>query len=643
MPNPSSSRRSAFSLRTRLRYRIDETFSRGTAPLLLWLAIVTVAIVLVAATTLALLHASLNGDHHGNFLEAFWASLLRAMDPGTMGGDVGWTFRLVALFVTISGIFLVSTLIGLIATGLDRKLFDLREGRGQVAETGHTLIIGFTSLLPTIVAELVEANASERDACIVVLSTAEKSVVEAAIRARVPDTRSTRIVCRTGDGSDVADLAIANPAATKSVIVLADESARSDALAIRTVLALMTFDPDLVTTKIVAQCHEPHSADALERVTSGLITTIVSDEVVGRLAAQACRQRNLSTVYEELFDFTGSEIYFRSVPELVGATFAQAALAFDEVAVLGLRTTAGDVVLAPDPRRVIVDGEEIVGVAADDSTFVLTAVPDAVDLPEEPVGAPLEQRAPEHFLFSGWSDVGPIILRELDAYVAPGSTVTIAADPRHCDFPDADRLAGLANLTPRTRELSHHDTDRITELWSERALDHVLLIAYRERLSTTEADAEVLLSLLQLRHAIALHGWGHAPTVVTELLDPRDVALARASGADDFLVSDRLTALMIAQLSENPELDAVFDDLLDADGAEICLVAMPTPPGTAGPQTFGDLVRLGLAAGDVVLGYRVEFVPEGVVDLGDGVVIDPPKHSPLQWRAGDRAIVLSRR
>ena len=632
-----------FPWRARVRYRIDETFARGTAPLMVWLAGVTLAVVLLAATALALLDTAVTDDRRGDFLEAFWASLLRTLDPGTMGGDAGWDFRLVSLLVTVAGIFVVSTLIGLIATGLDQKLASLREGRGLVTETDHTLIVGCTTVLPTIVAELVEANASERDACVVILSPVEKATVDLAVRTRVPDPRTTRIVCRTGDGSDVVDLAMVNPAATKSVIVLADEETRSDSRAIRTVLALMTFDPELEHLRIVVQCHEEHSAAALRRLTHGRITTIVSDDVVGRLAAQACRQEHLSAVYEELFDFGGGEIYFRAVPELVGATFAQAVLAFDGVAVLGLRRADGTVELAPDPSTVVGPDDQVVGVAEDDSTFTLTGVPDAVALPAVTPPPALAERAPEHFLFSGWSEIGPIILRELAEYVAPGSTVLIAADPRHCDLPTPEDLAALDRLTVTTRALHHHDTDAVVDMWSGRAPDHVLLVSYRDRLSATDADAEVLMALLQLRHAMALHGAPGATTVVAELLDPRDVPLARASGADGFLVSDRLTSLMIAQLSENPELDAVFTDLLDAEGAEISLQAPAAAVSGERPETFGDLVRLGLAVGDVVIGYRAAVVAPGVTSLGDGLVVNPPKRSAVHWNPGDQVIVVSRR
>jgi hypothetical protein len=610
---------------------------------MLWLALASLAVVLFAAVLLSAVNAGINGHHRGNFIEAFWASLVRTLDPGTMGFDNGWTFRLVSLFVTVSGIFLVSTLIGVIASGIDRKIDDLRSGRGPVAETGHTLIIGFTSMLPTIVEELVTANAREQRACIVVLSAAEKAVVVETIGSRVPDTGPTRIVCRTGDGADVDDLALVNPMAAKSVIVLADEESANDAFVIRATLALLTFDPDLVHTRIVAQCRDATSAAALRQVTGGLVTTVVSDDVIGHLAAQACRQSGITAVYRDLFDFEGSEMYFASFPELVGSTFAHAMLAFDHASALGIRSGDGTITLAPDPATVIGPDDFLIGVALDDRTFTLTGVPATLDLPEVEPAAPRGAREPEHFLVTGWSEIGPVILRELDGFAMPGSTVTVVADPRYCGPPDPQTFATLERLAVTTRALSHRDGAAITDLWAAHEPDHVLLLAYRDRLSAHEADAEVLMALLQLRHAIMLRGSGRAPTVVTELRDLRDVPLARTSGTDDYLVSDRLTALLIAQVAENPELSRVFDALLDAKTVEISLDPAPVATDGRHPATYGDLVRLGLAAGMVVIGYRVARVPDGVDEVLDGIVVNPPKHSPVRWGTGDRLITVGRR
>ena len=69
---------------------------------------------------------------------------MRTLDAGTMGGDAGWGFRIVMLLVTIGGIFIVSTLIGVLTTGIEGKLDELRKGRSRVLENDHTVILDWS-------------------------------------------------------------------------------------------------------------------------------------------------------------------------------------------------------------------------------------------------------------------------------------------------------------------------------------------------------------------------------------------------------------------------------------------------------------------------------------------------------------------
>ena len=62
-----------------------------------------------------------DGRESLGFLEAAWISLMRTLDAGTMGGDAGWGFRSSCLCVTIGGVFVISTLIGVLTRGRGRQ------------------------------------------------------------------------------------------------------------------------------------------------------------------------------------------------------------------------------------------------------------------------------------------------------------------------------------------------------------------------------------------------------------------------------------------------------------------------------------------------------------------------------------------
>ena len=156
-----------------------------------------------------------------------------------MAGDAGkWPFLLAMFGITVGGLFVVSALIGVIATGLDNKIQDLRKGRSFVIESDHTLILGWSETVFTILSELAIANESERDPVVVILSELDRVEMEDLIRAKVGDTANTRVVCRSGSVIDLADLAVVNPQGARSIIVLSPTDEDPDTQVIKTVLAL---------------------------------------------------------------------------------------------------------------------------------------------------------------------------------------------------------------------------------------------------------------------------------------------------------------------------------------------------------------------------------------------------------------------
>ena len=124
---PGASRRdpSAAGRRARFGYWFDNHLASGTRTLINLLGVGTIALVALAAIVIRVGRRTTSDT--SSLLEGFWSSLLRSLDPGTMGSDNGWPYRVVSLSVTIGGILIVSALIGLVATGLD-QLTALRRG-----------------------------------------------------------------------------------------------------------------------------------------------------------------------------------------------------------------------------------------------------------------------------------------------------------------------------------------------------------------------------------------------------------------------------------------------------------------------------------------------------------------------------------
>ncbi|MDQ3877896.1 MAG: hypothetical protein M3290_06055 [Actinomycetota bacterium] len=534
--------------------------------------------------------------------------LLRVIDAGSFAGDATWPTRLIALFVTLAGIFIAGSLIGLISSAVDQRIDAL--GRSRVLERGHTLILGWSARVPTIVSELVIANESEKRAAIVILAELDKTEVEETIRTTVPDLRTTRVVARRGDPTRMADLELVGIADARSVVVMS--GAEGDAGAIKTSLAVLGFE--LADVPIIVEMQSAAQADTLEAVTDEGVVTVNSDRVIAEVTAQACRERGLSAVFRELLDFDGDELYFREFPQLVGSTYAQAQQSFERAAVIGVGTVDGPI-LNPPPDRPIGSEESLLALVEDDSVFTLDRIAPMRDVA---AATRIDDAPPQRVLMVGWSNLAPRVLKELDEFLPAGSRVDVIVDP---EFVDPEAARGQHRTVNATVEIQSFSggPERLGDLLGDTDYAQAVLLGYREGISADDADARTLLTLMALRMR-----WpkGQPPDIrlVAEVLDERNVPIAELADVDDFIVSEQLAGLMLAQLSENVELRGVFDELFDAEGASLAM--RPARRFSSnGSATFGDIVAAGNRYRESVLGYRKARSGEVVLNPGLSAVV----------------------
>ncbi|KQY26911.1 CASTOR/POLLUX-related putative ion channel [Rhizobium sp. Root482] len=623
---------------TRLRYEFDKSMAAGPIALIGWLTVISLFVIVVAGAFLALTSIAPEGGEPMSFIEGTWGSLMRTFDAGTMGGDAGWSFRGVSLFVTVAGIFVFSALIGVLSSGLENKLEDLRKGRSQVLENDQTIILNWSPSIFDVISELVVANTSRKKPRIVIMANKDKVEMEDEIATKVADLKNTRIICRSGDPTDLYDLSIVNPQTSRSVIVLSPEGDDPDSQVIKSVLALVN-DPNRRAKpyQIAAEIRDGRNAEVARIVGGAELQLILADDLISRIVVHSSRQLGLSAVYSELLDFDGCEIYTLEQPELTGKSFAAAVMAYETSTLIGLCDADGKVHLNPAPGRIFQPGEHAIIIAEDDAAIrsgnhEIRIEKDAI-LPVAP-----REQGPERTLILGWNRRGPIITYELSRYVAPGSQLTIAADTPELEVEiGALRVAG-ANMAVDYRIIdtsSRADLDAL----DVPGYDHVLVLGYSDHMAAQPADTRTLVTLLQLRK-IAEQAGRHI-SVVSEMTDVRNRELAEVTRADDFVVSNKLVSLMLAQASENERMAAIFDELLDEDGSEIYMRPVSDYVAIGEPVTFYTLCLAALRRGEVAIGYRRQRHTDDPRKLG-GVIVNPPKSEKLLYDEKDRVIVLAR-
>ena len=631
---PDAPKATKVSFGTRLRYSFDNSLSKAGA----FVGYVFIAIVLLAFAMTAIQAAiatvtPLNTPlDPASYFFSYWAAFTKILG---IGSTDAWGAQIVNFIYWAIGIAISGAVIGFISAAITRAVARIKEGKSAVIESGHTLILGWSNRVFPILAELAIANDNVRKPRVVIFANTARTVMDAEILSRVPNLGKLKVITRTGDITNPEDLKRANVSSAKSIIILdADET--GDATVVSTVLAVKAVNAN-ANTRIIAELDDANTAEAITTATKGQVIAVRSHDVIARVTAQASRQPGLAAVTLDLLDFAGDEIYFSDVPALVGKTYADAVLAFNTASVIGVVDGKGKTHINPAQTAKISAGSKIIAIAADDDKIVYTGVRE--DIAKKKISKAKEPaRKPEHLLFIGWSSMGRSVVAELAQFLPKGSTVHIVAEKKHVLPEELKGLKFGSNIKVTHASVSG-DIDELIAAASAKKYNEVIILGYREAISEAEADSQTMLTMLQMNQLFEAKGNGVEPTrLVAEILDSRKAELARVAAADDMVVSDNLAALLIAQVSENPALAPVFDDLFDADGASINVNPIEHYAPVGKSIEFAELVAIGRAHGESVIGYRTLKGSKG--DAASGVKLNPTKTDTFKPAAGDGLVVI---
>lgn len=627
-----------FSKKEKIRYSFEQTITKGPASVVKWLGLISLFSVLILGLIILIFGISSNpeGKEGLGFIEGSWQTLMATLDSGTMGGDEGWLFRLVRFAATVLGIFLISVLIGSISSGIDQKIDQLKRGRSKVIENDHTLILGWSDKIFSIVSELIIANENQKKPCIVILSEKDKVDAEDEINSKVRDLKNTKIVIRSGNPLDLNDVEIVNPNGSRSIIVLSPDSIKADMYVIKTVLGL-TRSPnrEKKALNIVAEIKDEKNLEAAELVGNNESVFILSSDIIARLTAQTSLQSGLSIIYSELLCFDGDEIYFTKEASLYGRTYREAIFAYQDSSVIGVFTVNQEVVLNPNMNYLIQEGDKIIAISEDDDTVIMNS-PGNIEIDPKYVGTLKEDEISiTKTLILGWNLNGIKIIEELDQYVIKGSEILIVAEVNETTKIE-ELNSKMQNLRINFQEGEINDKHTLSSINVE-SFDNIIVLSYKD-LEIQESDAKTLICLLHLRNISTF--LGKPFNIVSEMLDLKNRALGIVAEADDFIVGDNLISLMLSQLSENINLKKVFDDLLRAEGSEIYLKPVSRYVQCGVKVNFYNVLAIASELGDTALGYRLNSYSNDL-DKNFGVVINPNKADFIEFAQDDFIIVLS--
>ncbi|MBD0710440.1 hypothetical protein BU197_19285 [Streptomyces sp. CBMA291] len=616
----------------RFHYWFDNTITRGKAALVGWLALACLALV-VPVSVLLVWTDHESPPSFGSRIAAVWH---RTGQTLRLGGETGPPISVVlSVVLALIALFYVSTLVSLITTGITERILALDRGHALVLEHGHTVVLGWSEQIPTIVSELAAAHAQRRRGVIAILADRPKTEMEEEFRATIRFAGRTRLLCRHGRPTDPLALARVSPATAECVIVLPGD----DAEAVKTLLSLTAAVGEEHPVHVVAAVRgERHLGAA--RLAGGVRATVLdTDGITARLLAQCARQPGLSLVYEELLNFAGHEFHTVRDPGLLGLTFHRIAALCPVSSAVGLARADGTVTLNPPGHTRFGQGDALITVAEDQDATYRTAVP----LPYDPASIraedPAPDRPPERFLLLGWNRRAPRVAARLSRHAPPGSRVDVLAPE---GTPVVAAVRDRADTSGRNLSVRHHPGDPTacegTACLDLAGYDAVMVLAPDARTDSEDPDDPTLVTLLQLRARQRSRSPGEGAgarrvPVVTELADDRNRFISPLGPGADYVVSGRLIGLLMTQISQNPGLASVFRELLDAEGNALRIRPADAYVVTGREISFATVVESAARRGECAIGYRAP-------GRTGGVCLNPPKSLVRHWSPDDEIVVL---
>ncbi len=625
--------------------------AKGTSSIFMALTVVFGGLLLVLGVLRAVLITLLPVDvERGDGpLRQIFLTFLELTDPGSMTQDIDSSpaVKVLTILTGLTGVVLFSSLIAFITTAVDSRLAELRKGRSIVIEEDHTLILGWSDRVIEILYELILANESEDDPVVVILADREKEEMDDELAFRLPDTQNTKVVTRAGNPSSIASLATVGLAEAKAVIVLANcnsgaapsDKAASDMSVVKTTLAVTTTGEN-TDAPVVVELFEESQRNLARSIDAERVICLDTDDILAKVIVQTSRSSGLSVVYDEMLSFDGAELYLFEETWPANENFGTIAFQFEDGVPIGLVSPDGEVTINPALETTLAPGTQLIVLASDDSALRLV---DQRRTP--PVPSPLPQRtitaAPERQLVIGSNPKVNTIVGEYADYVSEGSEIDLVDRWPVNAHASAGLVSSESPMSVAKLDLDPFVTAELEQLDLARYANVIILSEDHDERPEDWIDSETLIILLQLQRLLRQIDESARPKLIAEILGSDSRDLVTRTGVKEFVISNRMISMLVAQISENRELEHVYANLFAEDGSEIYLkdasLYFDELPVSV---TFAEMMAAAQLREEIALGVKL-IAQEANPDDNFGVKLVPLKTERFDIVAGDSIVVVA--
>ncbi|KAJ8774835.1 hypothetical protein K2173_017281 [Erythroxylum novogranatense] len=646
------------SLSKQLAYRVDVFLSVHPYAKPLTLLVATLLLIFLGGLALF-------GVTDDCLADCLWLSWTYVADSGNHANSEGIGPRLASVSISFGGMLIFAMMLGLVSDAISEKFDSLRKGKSEVVEQNHTLILGWSDKLGSLLNQLAIANESLGGGIIVVMAERDKEEMEMDIAKMEFDSKGTSVICRSGSPLILADLKKVSVSKARAIIVLAEDgnADQSDARALRTVLSLTGVKEGL-RGHIVVEMSDLDNEVLVKLVGGDLVETVVAHDVIGRLMIQCARQPGLAQIWEDILGFENCEFYIKRWPQLDGMQFEAVLISFPDAIPCGVKVAScgGKIILNPDDTYVLQDGDEVLVIAEDDDSYAPAALPTVWrgSLPKDFI----VPKSAEKILLCGWRRDMEDIIMVLDAFLAPDSELwmfnEVPENEREKKLIDGGLdLSRLVNISLVNREGNAVIRRHLESLPLE-SFDSILILADESvEDSAIQADSRSLATLLlirdiqakrlpyretmasQLQRSFSQGSWigemqqaSDKSVIISEILDPRTKNLLSMSRISDYVLSNELVSMALAMVAEDRQINAVLEELFAEEGSELQIRQADLYLREGEELSFYEIILRARRRREIVIGYRLA--------TAERAVINPPAKSEKQkWSLKDVFVVIA--
>jgi hypothetical protein len=430
------------------------------------------------------------------------------------------------------------------------------------------------------------------------------------------------------------------------------------------------------------------------------VEVIVSHELIGRLMLLAARSPWSAPVLSSLMGFEGAEFYFRSWPELTGASFGSIYFRFDNAIPVGIKlVSSGRILINPPDDLVISNGDQVLVLAEDDDSYRVIDVkfppPGAqseIDERDRRVEAKIDP--PERVLFCGWRRDMVDMINELDYDCQPGSELwlfnNVPMQEREEKMLDKGNKEPLKLKNLKLRHAVGSPTNRRQLLSLQEVSDglgaegvaigeptgHRVVLSYFTSIlilsDCTKGDYErdveasdsrslsTTLGIHDIQQASMLQMSALGKTVelhppISEILDIRTAKQMHLI-SKGYVMSNHLVASYLAMVSEDRNVNEIYRELLSRRGSEVQIKKIGDYVRINEDDVFSfwEIFQLARKSKDLLIGYIKYHGGEQPKELKRGLLLEGsdaeqyeillnPQDKDIRrhWHPEDRVILIT--